>query len=264
MHRPEVRLLTLIGPGGVGKTRLAVRFATDAATSFTEGVAFVPLAGVGTPDLVAPALFQTLGGRKAGIEFSRERLHTLLSGRNLLLVLHNFEHLELPAGVSADLLDACPRIKALITSRVALRLSGEHEFLVPPLTLPDISGPVSPDEALRSDAVCLFIQRASAVRADFAPTPDTLPAIATICQRLDGLPLAIALAAARVPHLSPGALLDRLDLPGTARLPLLTGGPRDQPVRLRTMHDTIAWSYDLLDEEERALFERLAVFVDGF
>jgi predicted ATPase/DNA-binding CsgD family transcriptional regulator len=262
--RPEVRLLTLNGPGGVGKTRLAISLAEDVAGSFADGIAFVPLAAVGTPELVAPTIFQAVGGREAGGGFSSARLHHLLGDRALLLVCDNFEHLAPAAGVLAELLDACPRLKVLVTSRVALRISGEHEFLVPPLSLPDISGPPSADDALQADAVRLFIQRAQAARSDIAPTPEVVSTIGAICHRLDGLPLAIELAAARVNHLSPAALLDRLNLPGAVRLPLLTGGSRDQPARFQAMRDTIAWSFDLLDHEEQALFRRLAVFVDGF
>jgi predicted ATPase/DNA-binding CsgD family transcriptional regulator len=262
--RQDVRLLTLTGPGGVGKTRLAISVAEDIAGSFANGVAFVSLAAVGAPNLVAPTIFPVLGGRESRGEFSSARLHHLLGDRALLLVLDNFEHLVAAAAVVADLLDACPRLTVLVTSRVALRLCGEQEFLVPSLSLPDMSGPVSENDALRADAVRLFVQRAQSARPGFAPIAAVLPAVAAICHRLDGLPLAIELAAARVNHLSPAALLDRLNLPGSARLPLLTRGSRDQPARLQTMRDAIAWSYDLLDGEEQALFQWLTVFVDGF
>jgi predicted ATPase/DNA-binding CsgD family transcriptional regulator len=260
--RPEARLLTLTGPGGVGKTRLAIRVTEACADDFGDGVAFVPLAAISAPDLVAPTLFQAVAGRESGA-FSSERLYQLLGGRELLLVFDNFEHVTAAAHVIADVLDRCPGLTVLVTSRVALHLSGEQVFMVPPLSLPDTSKPLAADNALRSDAVRLFIQRAQAARADFAPTPEALSNIGAICHRLDGLPLAIELAAARVTHLSPGALLDRLERPGTGRLPLLTGGPRDQPARLQTLRDTITWSYDLLTESEQALFQALAVFVGG-
>jgi non-specific serine/threonine protein kinase len=262
--REDVRLLTLTGPGGVGKTRLAVKSAEDAADHFADGVAFVPLAAVDTPKLVAPTMYQALGGRETGDDFSHERLRQLLGDRALLLVLDNFEHLLSAAEDIAAILDTCLRIKVLITSRVALRLSGEQEFLVPSLSLSTVSRPLSPNTVLGSDAVRLFIQRASAASAEIAPAPEVLLVIDAICHRLEGLPLAIELAAARVTHLSPASLLDRLTLPGFARLPLLTGGPRDAPARLQTMRATIAWSYDLLEYAEQVLLQRLAVFVDGF
>jgi predicted ATPase/DNA-binding CsgD family transcriptional regulator len=271
LQREEVRLLTLTGPGGVGKTRLAIRVAEDAAAKLAEGAAFVALAPIGDPNLVAPTVFQALRGRESGGEFSFERLAQLLRDRALFLVLDNFEHLVSAATVVSDLLAACPRLIILVTSRIPLRLSGEHEFAVPPLALPvetarrgTEGGRQELEGFATSPAMRLFVQRAQAARADFVLSEENAAAVAAICHHVDGLPLAIELAAARVNHLSPAALLDRLEQPGTGRLPLLTGGPRDQPARLRTMRDTIAWSYALLDSAEQALLQGLAVFAGGF
>ncbi len=264
LRQDEVRLLTLTGPGGVGKTRLAVRAADVVGADYAEGAAFVSLAPVADAELVAPTIFQALRGRDPGAEFSFERLAHLLGDRALLLVLDNFEHVAAAALVVTDLLAACPRLKVLATSRVALRLSAEQEFAVPPLSLPADAADAAPEATLRADAVRLFVHRAQAARPDFVPDAAVLPVVAAICRCLDGLPLAIELAAARVNHLSPAALLDRLEHPETGRLPLLTGGPRDQPTRLRTMRDTISWSYDLLDPAEQSLFQGLAVFAGGF
>src|SRR5918993_1116439 len=202
--------------------------ASDASATRSDFPSVVPIP-VRRLDLAAAPLFQTLGGRESGGEFSSALLHHLLGDRALLLVLDNFEHLVEAAAVVADPLDACPRLTVLITSRVALRLFCEQEGLVPPLSLPEMSGPLSPDDALNADAVRLFIQRASAAQADFAPTPDALAAIGAICHRLDGLPLAIELAAARVTHLSPGALLERLDRPDPGRPSAPTRGAAGQP-----------------------------------
>ncbi len=269
LGRDDVRLVTLTGPGGVGKTRLAIHVAAGLGPTVADGVAFVSLAAVRAPDLVASTIFRTLGGRDAGTGFAIDRLYQLVGEREILLLLDNFEHLVATATTITGLLGACSRLTVLVTSRAILRLSGEHEYPVPPLSLPDRPGGapnprLSFDVAPRAEAVRLFAQRASAARPGFTLSGDNAAAVAAICHRLDGLPLAIELAAARIAHLSAVALLDRLSLPGPARLPLLTGGPRDLPARFQTMRDTIAWSYDLLDGADQALFQRLAVFVGGF
>jgi predicted ATPase/DNA-binding CsgD family transcriptional regulator len=264
LGRVDVRLLTVTGPGGVGKTRLAIHAAEELATSFADGVAYIELAGVREPELALPAIYQALGGREAGSDVGIERFQALLGGRELLLVLDNFEHLMAAATNVTDLLAAFPRLKILVTSRAALQLSAEHEYLTPPLTLPAKGPHASSEEDSWSDALQLFVQRARASRRDLELTREALAAAGEICRRLDGLPLAIELAAARIDRLSPQAILGRLDSPGTGRLPLLTGGPRDQPARQQTMRDAIAWSYDLLDQSEQRMFQRLGVFIGGF
>src|SRR5215213_5803175 len=257
--REDVPLVTLTGPGGVGKTRLAL---SAAATSdhFPDGVIFVPLAPVSDPALMAPAIITALAVREAGDEPLIERLKAVVRGKHLLLVLDNFEQIVEAAPSVAALLGACPDVTVLVTSRVRLRVSGEHEVPLAPLGLVDLGRHRGIEDIATSDAVRLFVMRAEAVKPDFALTSDNAVSIAEICRRLDGLPLAIELAAARVKVLPPAALLARLD----HRLPLLTGGGRDLPERQQTMRDAIAWSQDLLTETERALFRRLAVFAGGF
>jgi predicted ATPase/DNA-binding CsgD family transcriptional regulator len=257
--RDDVGLLTLTGPGGTGKTRLGLQIAAELLDAFEDGVFFVSLAPIGDPGLVAATIAQTLGVEDAGGRPLLENLKDHLRHRHLLLVLDNFEHVLGAAPLVAELLAACPRLKVLATSRAALRLSGERDLAVPPLGLPERDPPPSLDELTRSEAVRLFVERARAARANFAVTEGNGPAVAEICRRLDGLPLAIELAAARIKLLSPQAMLARLE----RRLPLLTGGARDLPARQRTLRDAIAWSYDLLDEAERRLFRRLAVFAGG-
>jgi predicted ATPase/DNA-binding XRE family transcriptional regulator len=257
--RPDERLLTLTGPGGVGKTRLALSVAATFERSFSDGVVFVPLAAIIDPGLVPSAIISALGVRGPGDASPLERVTAMLRQRQLLLVLDNFEHVVEAAPLVADLLATCPGLKVLVTSRVRLRVSAEHEHAVPPLRLAETDGHASVDTAAASDAVRLFIARAQAVRAAFALTPENAAVVAAICRRLDGLPLAIELAAARVKVLPPMALLARLE----QRLPLLTGGGRDLPARQQTMRDTIAWSHDLLTPEEQVLFRRLAVFAGG-
>jgi predicted ATPase/DNA-binding CsgD family transcriptional regulator len=261
----DVCLLTLTGPGGVGKTRLAISVAASSAATFADGVVFVALAPITDPELVVPAIAQALGLRERGTQPVLESITAYLGSRELLLILDNCEHLLPAATVVADLLAACPRLTVLATSRSVLRLSGEHELPVPPLPLPslerrDAGTERAVAELTRSEAVQLFVARARAVRPGFTLTTDNADAVGEICRRLDGLPLAIELAAARLRALSPSALLARLE----QRFRLLAGGPRDAPERQRTMRDAIAWSYDLLIEPERAMFRRLSIFAGGF
>ena len=257
LRNPAVRLLTLTGPGGVGKTRLAIAAASEIAGDFPDGVAFVNLAPITKPDLVLDTVAGALGLRDMGAESLRDRLADALSDKRLLLVLDNFEQVVAAAPRLGKILSFCPGVKLLITSRISLRLSGEREFPIDPLPL---HHPTSIDDAELSGAIRLFTERAQAVQPSFRLTAETLPAVAEIVSRVDGLPLAIELAAARVKAVPPLALLERLE----QRLPLLSGGARDLPLRQQTMRDTIGWSYDLLDAAEQALFRRLAVFVGGF
>ena len=258
LRAPDTRLLTLAGPGGTGKTRLALQAAADLLEDFPDGVFFVPLAPLSDPELVPAAIARTLGIREEGDQPLWERIRHELATKQLLLVLDNVEHLVEAAPAVGELLAACPRLKVLATSRLPLRLRAEREYPVPPLALPPVSE-ASPEELLRYEAVRLFVERAQAVRPGFTLTAETRPVVAEICRRLDGLPLAIELAAARVRILPPAMLLARLE----KRLPLLTGGPRDAPARQRTLRNTIAWSHDLLASEDQILFRRLAVFAGG-
>jgi predicted ATPase/DNA-binding CsgD family transcriptional regulator len=255
----DVRLLLLTGPGGVGKTRLALHLAANVAGAFPDGVWFVSLAPITDPNLVMSTIAQGLAVREAGDEPLAERLTAFLRDKRLLLVLDNFEQVVEAAPLVSELLSACSGLKVLVTSRVRLRISGEREHAVPPLGIAEQGEHTSADEVAASEAVRLFVERAQAVQEDFTVTPANAPSVAAICRRLDGLPLAIELAAGRIKALPPGALLSRLE----RRLPLLTGGGRDLPARQQTMRDTIAWSYDLLPPEEQALFRKLSVFVGG-
>jgi predicted ATPase/DNA-binding XRE family transcriptional regulator len=255
-----VRLLTLTGPGGAGKTRLGLQIAHELADTFGDGVCFVPLAALAAPELVVGAVAQALGLDGQGGAAPAEQLRRFLRDRALLLVLDNFEQLAPAAPLLADLLASCPQLRVLVTSRVALRLSGEHEFVVPPLALPAPRG-APPADLGRCPAVALFVARARAIRAGFALTPENAPAVAEICRRLDGLPLAIELAAAWTKLLTPEALLARLS--GARLLSMLAGGPRDLPARQQTLRGAIAWSYELLEPEQRQVLRALGVCVGG-
>ena len=261
LRQSGVRLLTLTGTGGVGKTRLGVQVAGELAGDFADGVRFVSLAPISDAQLVAPAIAQILGLSDAGDQPYLERLAAYLSEKCLLLFLDNFEQVIDAAPVLSELLAQCPALKILVTSRERLRLRGEQVFPVPPLALPTLSSISEPEsEAVAQyEAVALFLQWVRAVRPDFQITPDNARTIAAICVQLDGLPLAIELAAARLDLLAPQALLDRLE----HRLALLTRGPRDLPARQQTLRATLQWSYDLLDAPEQRLFRQLAVFVGG-
>ncbi len=260
---PGCRLITLTGPGGIGKTRLGLQAALEQFQSFSDGAVFVPLAPLAEPDRVGPAIAQVLGIPEGGGQPVLDRLKAYLAGKQMLLLLDNFEHIIAAAPVVSELLAAAPRLEVLVTSREALHLYGEHEFPVPPLaTAPSTrNGTVNAPKVLSEyPAVALFVQRASAAKPDFRLTEENGAAVSEICARLDGLPLAIELAAARVKLFSPQAMLARLD----ARLDWLTSGPRDLPVRQRTLRATIDWSYSLLDLGEKLLFSRLAVFTGGW
>lgn len=255
------RLLTLTGPGGVGKTRLSLQVATGLRDAFEDGIAWVDLSDVRDPGLVVTTIAQALDARPAGTQSARDGLVALLRDRHALLVLDNFEQVVDAASLISDLLSHCPRLVVLATSRIALRVRGEQQFQVPPLAVPAAVRRL-PLEALAGFAATrLFVARACAVQPNFfrALSADQAEAVVEICRRVDGLPLAIELAAARVALLPPTALLARLE----SRLAVLRGGPRDLPQRQQTMRATIDWSYNLLSPEEQRLFRRIAVFQGG-
>jgi predicted ATPase/DNA-binding XRE family transcriptional regulator len=259
LRRGAVRLLTLTGPGGVGKTRLALQVAETLSGDYADGVYVVALAPLSDPTLVVSTIARLLGVTEVGGQPLLETLTTHLRSRQVLLLLDNFEHLLAAAPVVAELLATCRRLKVLVTSRAALHVRGEHEFPVQPLALPDATRSTDLARLAQVAAVALFVQCAQGVRADFALTAGNASTVAAICTRLDGLPLALELAAAHCKLLTPQALLPRLG----SRLGLLVGGARDLPARQQTLRATLAWSYDLLEASERALFRRLAVFVGG-
>ncbi|HEX5504002.1 MAG TPA: tetratricopeptide repeat protein [Thermomicrobiales bacterium] len=259
LHRGDARLVTLTGPGGVGKTRLALAVAAAVRADYADGAAFVALAALRDPALVDETVAHALGWRETGGRRAREALVARLRERQLLLVLDNFEHLLDAAPLVGDLLAACPRLAVLATSRAALRVRAEQRFRVPPLTTPRAGPAPTAEEAAGFAAVRLFVARAQAVRPDFALGAANVEAVTRICRQLDGLPLAIELAAARVDLLPPPALLARLE----HRLAVLTGGARDLPPRQQTLRATLDWSHELLAGEERPLFARLAVFAGG-
>ena len=257
LRRGDTQLLTLTGPGGVGKTRLAIEVADRAAGDFADGAVFVDLAPLRDPGLVLGAIAQRLGVDERDATPLPDLLAMSLRGRRLLVLLDNFEHLLPARDAVLALLEACPDLVILVTSRVALDVRGGRDYPVAPLMLPDAGGP--PEAQLSSPAAELLAERARAAGAELPPDAETARAVTGICRRLDGLPLAIELAAARVRLLPPTALLARLD----RRLPVLAGGPHDLPARQKTMRDAIAWSYELLNEPEQALFRRMCVFVGG-
>jgi predicted ATPase/DNA-binding XRE family transcriptional regulator len=262
LGRDDTRLVTLTGPGGVGKTRLALYVATQVVEAFPDGVFAVDLAPITDPNSVYDAMARVLG-MSGECRPSLPRLIAALGEKRLLLLFDNFEHLLAAAPLVTDLLRGCPYLKVLATSRAALRLSGEQEFPVPTLSVPDPTH-LPEVEALPDYAgVRLFVDRAARVRPDFGLTDDNAAAVVGICAHLDGLPLAVELAAAWIRSLPPSMLLQRLQTSNLSPLGLLVGGPRDVPVRQQTLRDTIAWSHELLDDQERALFRRLAVFSGG-
>lgn len=256
--QPAVRLVTLTGVGGTGKTRLALQVAADLFDTFRDGVWFVDLAPISDPNLVISTIATTLGVREVGGHSLLAGVQAYLRNKRLLLVLDNFEQVQASALVVAELIRAAPEIKVLATSRAPLRLQGEREISVPPLAVPR---PPLPAAAVlpQYEAVRLFIERAQEVKADFEVTNANAPAVAEICARLDGLPLAIELAAARSKLLPPEVLLQRL----SSRLKLLTGGAKDLPARQQTLRNAIDWSFDLLEAHERTLFLKFAIFVGG-
>jgi predicted ATPase/DNA-binding CsgD family transcriptional regulator len=263
LWRPEIRLLTLIGPGGVGKTRLGLQLASESGPDFADGVYIVPLAPIRDEHLVVSAIAQALELRVADGQPLLKHIQASVRDRSLLLLLDNFEQVASAAPLITNLLALCPQLKVVVTSRTVLRVAGEYTFVVPPLALPTQAAdqPLLDLAALEQvAAVNLFVARARAVRPDFRLTQENAPVVAEICARLEGLPLAIELATARLKLLSPQALLQRL----SNRLTLLTEGTRNLLAHQQTLRRTIDWSYDLLTPAEQTLFQRLAVFAGGW
>ena len=260
VHLPGTRVLTLTGPGGVGKTRLALQVAIQLQSTFPHGVWFVDLSSLRDPALVIPTITQTLGLREQGSATIPTDLIDFLSWRRLLLVLDNFEHLLDDAPHLATLLDAAPQLALIITSRTRLHIDGEQVYVVSPLALPALESLPSLDELATIPAIALFVTRAQAVQNDFVLTETNAPAISAICTQLAGLPLGLELAAARLRLLSPATLQQRL----TEQYEILTGGVRDGPSRQQSMHATISWSYSLLKPAEQILFIRLATFSGSY
>jgi predicted ATPase len=254
----EHRLLTLTGPGGSGKTRLAIEVGRAVLDDMTDGVAFVPLAAITDPALVANAIRTTLALQENPMRPTLDTLVDVLRTREMLLILDNLEHLLEAGGAIRDLIGRTERLHVLVTSRARLQLAGEREFPVPPLDLPPLK--LQGTDPLGYAAIALFVDRARAARPDFELTAENAEAIVALCRRLDGLPLAIELAAARIRLLSPDAILERLG----QSLDFLSSRDRDRPDRQRTLVNAIAWSFDLLDEPEQRLLRRLGVFVGGW
>ncbi len=258
--RDDVRLVTLTGVGGTGKTRLAIQVASEICSTFPGGTFFVPLSPVTDHGGVASAIVQVVGGRDSAHREPIETVQESLAVRGpVLIVLDNFEHVLEAAPLVTELLEACDQLKVLVTSRAVLRVYGEFDYAVPPLPVPSATRQISIAQLAACPSIALFLQRAAAVKPDFALTPEIAGAVSEICARLDGLPLAIELAAARVRTLTPAAMLQRLQ----SRFDLLTGGARDLPARHQTLRATVEWSFGLLTEDEQKLFRRLAVFVGG-
>jgi len=255
----KTRLLTLTGPGGTGKTRLSLQLAAEASDGFADGVYWVPLAPITDPELVPNAIIQSLGLQESGNLTARDVLLAHVKERQLLLVLDNFEQILDAAPAVAEILQTGPQVKAIASSRSPLRVYGEQEYAVPPLGVPDGSKVATVESLSQFESVKLFIERAVAVKPDFEVTNENAPAVAQITALVDGLPLAVELAAARIRLMNPQAMLARLE----GRLGDLGGGSRDLPARQQTLRGAIAWSYDLLDETQRRLFAHFAVFTGG-